>query len=237
MIDAFFSALSGLRTSSARLANSANNTANLQTPGFKRSSVVLSDVKAGGVTLQATARSFNQGAIVQTGNPFHAAIAGAGFFQVAQPNGGVAFTRAGSFSIDGTGRLVDSIGNPVQPEITVPGNQTGISIGPDGQVSGQVGGTSQVLGQIQLANFNNPAGLAPLGGNLFGQSAASGQPIIGAPGTGGLGQLVPGAIEASNVDIAQEAIEQIMAKTAFRANANVIRTANEMTGTLLDIKA
>ena len=237
MIDAFFSALSGMRTASTRLANSANNTANVSTPGFKKSQVVASEVRSGGSQVQATVRSGAQGAIVQTGNPFDVAIAGAGFFQVARPSGGLAFTRAGRFSVDGTGRLVDANGNPLQPEIAVPGNVTGIGIGSDGQVTAQVNGVSQTLGQIQLARFNNPAGLTPLGNNQFAASSASGQPLVGTPGTGGLGQLVPGAFETSNVDITEEAVQQILAKTAFRANANVIRAADEMTGSLLDIKA
>ena len=100
-----------------------------------------------------------------------------------------------------------------------------------------MGGTTRTLGRISLANFNNPAGLTPLGGNLFAQSAESGQAVLGSPGTGGLGQLVSGAIETSNVDIAEEAVDQILATNAFKANANVIRAADEMTGTVLDIKA
>ncbi len=237
MLDAFSSALSGLRTSSRRLQTSANNVSNVQTPGFKASRSVVTDVKSGGAQFQGTTTSLNQGAVIQTGNPFNVAISGNGFFQVSIASGGSAFTRAGNFSVDSTGRLVDSSGNAVQPEISIPGNVSGFSIGPDGTVSAQVGGTTQTLGRIRLANFNNPGGLTPLGGNLFAQSAQSGQAVFGSPGTGGLGQLVPGALETSNVDIAEEAVDQIMATHAFKANANVIRAADEMTGTVLDIKA
>lgn len=236
MINAFFSALSGLRTSSARLQTSANNVANLQTPGFKASRPVISELKSGGATVSGTVRSSLGGAVLQTGNPFNVAVGGAGFFQVNLSAGGSAFTRAGNFRLDGTGRLVDPGGNPVQPEITVPGNATGFAIGADGQVSAQINGATQTLGQIMLANFNNPGGLTSLGGNLFAASAASGQAALGVPGTGGLGILAPGALETSNVDLAQEAVDQILAKNAFRANANVIRTADEMTGALLDIR-
>lgn len=237
MLDAFSSALSGLRTASRRLQTSANNTSNVQTPGFKASRTVVSDVQSGGAQVQGTKSNFTQGAVVQSGNPLSAAISGNGFFRVSLANGGSAFTRAGNFSVDNSGRLVDSTGNALQPEISIPGNATGVNIGPDGTVSAQVGGTTQTLGRITLANFNSPGGLTSLGGNLFAQSAQSGQPAFGAPGTGGLGQLVPGAIETSNVDIAEEAVDQILATNAFKANANVIRAADEMTGTILDIKA
>lgn len=237
MLDAFSSALSGLRTSSARLQNSANNISNLQTPGFKASLPVVSDVESGGSRFQGTTPNLNSGALIQTGNAFSAAIDGNGFFQVATPSGGAAFTRAGNFSVDSTGRLVDGTGNPVQPEISLPGGISAFNIGSDGQVTAQVGGTTQTLGRISLANFNNPGGLTPLGSNLFAQSAESGQAVLGAPGTGGLGQLISGAVETSNVNIAEEAVDQILATNAFKANANVIRAADEMTGAVLDIKA
>ncbi len=237
MLDAFSSALSGLRTSSARLQTSANNVANVQTPGFKASRAIISDLKTGGSRLQATATNTNQGTIIPSGNSLSAAISGSGFFQVTLPGGGTAFTGAGNFPDDGSGRLVNATGNPVQPEITVPGNTSSINIGRDGQVTAQVNGANQTLGQLTLANFNNPGGLTPLGGNLLGQSASSGQPVFGAPGTGGIGPLIPGATEASNVDIAEEAVSQILATNAFKANANVLRFADEITGTILDIKA
>lgn len=237
MLDAFSSALSGLRTASRRLQISANNTSNVQTPGFKASRSVVSDVKSGGTQFQGTQTNPAQGALVQTGNPLNAAISGNGFFGVTLPGGGSAFTRAGNFSVDSSGRLIDSSGNVLRPEISIPGNATGVSLGSDGTVSVQVGGTTQTVGRITLANFNNPGGLSSLGGNLFAQTAQSGQPVFGSPGTGGLGQLVPGAIETSNVDIAEEAVDQILATNAFKANASVIRAADEMTGTILDIKA
>ncbi len=237
MLDAFSSALSGLRTASSRLQTSANNVSNLQTPGFKGSKSVSSDVQSGGSRLLGTTANLNSGAIIQTGNAFNAAISGNGFFQVSTPGGGTAFTRVGNFSVDSSGRLVDGTGNPVQPEISLPGGISSFNIGSDGQVTAEVGGTTQTLGRISLANFNNPGGLTPLGSNLFAPSAESGQAILGAPGTGGLGQLVSGSLETSNVDIAEEAVSQILATNAFKANANVIRVADEMTGTVLDIKA
>jgi len=237
MIDAFFSALSGMRTASRRLQVSANNTANLQTPGFKKSSTVISDNRLGGARVSGTLRSNAPGAILTTNDPLNIAIQGNGFFQVGQPGGGTAFSRSGVFQTDDTGRVVNANGNPLQPEITVPVNIESVGITASGQVTGFANGQNITLGQIQLAGFNNPGGLTPLGNNEFGQSAQSGQPVVGNPGSGGLGLLIPGALETSNVDIAEEAINQIVAKTAFKANANVVRTADEMTGTLLNIKA
>lgn len=237
MINAFFSALSGLQTASRQLQSSAHNIANLQTPGFKKSTVHLGDVATGGTRVIGTSRSASSGPLVATSNPLDLAINGNGFFQVSLPNGGTGFTRAGSLQIDSAGRLADANNNPLFPEIMVPGNHQGLTISSTGQVSALVNGQTITLGQIQLAGFNNPSGLTSLGGNLFAASAQSGPPLVGTPGSGGLGILVPGAVELSNVDIVEEVVSQILAKTAFKANINVIRTANEMTGTLLDIKA
>ncbi len=237
MIDAFFSALSGLRTASRQLQSSANNIANLQTPGFKKSTVHLGDVATGGTRVIGSSRSSSSGPLISTSSPLDLAINGRGFLQVSLPGGGTGFTRAGSLRVDSAGRLVDANNNPLFPEITVPGNHQGLTISSTGQVSALVNGQSLTLGQIQLAGFNNPSGLTSLGGNLFAASAQSGQPLVGTPGSGGLGTLIPGAVELSNVDIAEEMVGQILSKTAFRANASVIRTADEMTGTLLDIKA
>ncbi len=237
MIDAFFSALSGLRTSSRQLQSSANNIANLQTPGFKKSTVQLGDVATGGTRVIGSSRSSSSGPLISTSSPLDLAINGRGFLQVSLPGGGTGFTRAGSLRVDSAGRLVDANNNPLFPEITVPGNHQGLTISSTGQVSALVNGQSLTLGQIQLAGFNNPGGLTSLGGNLFSASSQSGQPLVGTPGSGGLGTLIPGAVELSNVDIAEEVVGQILSKTAFRANASVIRTADEMTGTLLDIKA
>lgn len=237
MIDAFFSALSGMRTASNRLQVSANNTSNLQTPGFKKSRAVITDVAQGGSLLAGVNRSNTPGSLIPTGNSLDLAIEGKGFFQVNQNGGGTAFTRAGSLRIDSDGRLVNGTGNPLQPEISVPLNAESLTVTNTGQVSATINGQPVTLGQIQLADFTNPNGLTSLGNNLFGQSAQSGQPVAGNPGSGGLGMIVGSSIETSNVDIAEEAVEQIISKVAFTANANVIRTATEMTGTLLDIKA
>ncbi|KMP10777.1 hypothetical protein UZ36_06630 [Candidatus Nitromaritima sp. SCGC AAA799-C22] len=237
MLNGMFNALSGLRTSAQRLQNSANNLANVQTSGFKKSTVNTSEVQSGGSQVTSTTRVNVQGGIQPTGNPTDLAIDGNGFFQVALPNGGTGFTRSGRFTTDAGGNLVTADGNALVPPINIPGNSTGVSVESSGQVSAQVGGNAQGLGQIQLANFNNPSGLTPQGNNIFIESNASGAPVVGNPGVGGNGTILSGSLELSNVDIAEEMVNQITAKAAFTANARVIRAADEMLGTILDIKS
>ncbi len=237
MIDAFFNALSGLRTASRRLDISANNTANLQTPGFKKSRPVIMDIKTGGSQILGTQRNNASGALLPTNDPLNLAIDGPGYFQVTLPDGSPGFTRFGAFKSDNSGRLVTANGHSLKPEISVPLNTESISVNSSGQVTGFSNGQSITLGQIQLSGFNDPSGLTSLGGNIFAASSASGQPVSGNPGSGGLGLIRSGALETSNVDITEEAVEQILSKAAFRANASVIRTSNEIVGTILDIKA
>jgi flagellar basal-body rod protein FlgG len=237
MLDAISSALSGLNVATRKIENSANNIANLQTPGFKAGTVDTAAGANGGATVSSISKVNTGGGIMTTSNPIDIAINGSGFLQVALPNGGTGYTRAGNLQLDGGGRLVTTDGNPISPGITVPGGSTALTIDGGGNVSAQVGGNTVSLGQIQLANFANPSGLQAAGGNLFLQTAASGSPVVGNPGTGGLGGLFPGGVESSNVDIATEMVDQVLAKTAFTANISVIKTANEMTGALLNIKA
>lgn len=236
MINGMFNALSGLRTSAQRLQNSANNLANIQTSGFKKSTVNSSEVKSGGSRVTSISRVNVQGGILPTGNPTDLAIDGNGFFQVALPNGGTGFTRAGRFTTNAAGNLVTADGNAVVPQINIPGNSTGVSVSSTGQVSALVGGAAQVVGQIELADFNNPSGLTAQGGNIFTESNSSGAPVLGNPGAGGLGTILSGSLELSNVDIAEEMVNLITAKAAFTANTKVIKAADEMIGTLLDIK-
>ena len=237
MLGPMFSALSGLSNASQRLQNSANNVANVNTAGFKKSDVNSTDNKSGGTRVNDISRSNTQGSLIPTGNPLDLAIDGDGFFQVTNPNGGTSFTRSGSFKQDGAGNIVDASGNALLPAVNVPGNNTGISVDSNGQISSQVDGQPEVSGQITLANFQNPSGLAAAGGNLFNESAASGAPVAGNPGTGGLGTVRSGFLEGSNVDITEEIVDQIVSKVAFKANANVIKTNDEMLGSILDIKS
>jgi len=237
MLDSIFSSLSGLNTASRKLQVSSNNLANVQTPGFKASRTNIVDNQSGGARVAAVQRLNTSGSFLPTGNALDVAIQGNGFLQVTLGTGGTGFTRAGSLKVDSTGRLVNSNGNPILPQINVPGGAESISISSTGTVSASVNGQVQTLGQIQLATFQNPSGLNSLGNNLFGQSAASGAPIVSNPGAGGAGTMQSGFLETSNVDITEEMVQQILAGNAFKANANAIRAADEMTGTILDIKA
>ena len=237
MLGPIFSALTGLKNASQRLQNSANNVANVNTPGFKKSDVNSVELQSGGTRVNDISKSNTQGALIPTNNPLDLAIDGNGFFQVTNPNGGTSFTRSGSFKQDNAGNIVDASGNALVPAVNIPGNNTGISVGSSGQISAQVGGQNEVAGQIQLANFQNPSGLSAAGGNLLNESAASGAPDVGAPGEGGRGTVLSGFLEGSNVDITEEIVDQIVAKAAFKANINVIKTNDELLGTILDIKS
>ena len=237
MLGPAFSALSGLSNASKRLQNSANNLANVQTSGFKKSDVNSVDSKTGGTRVNSISKSNTQGGLIPTNNPLDLAIEGNGFFQVTNPNGGTSFTRSGSFNLNGAGEVVDSSGNALVPQINIPADNNGISVGSTGQVSAQTPGGLVVAGQIQLANFQNPEGLSAAGGNLLNESAASGAPVVGNPGEGGTGSVLSGFLEGSNVDIAEEMVDQIVAKAAFKANVNVIKANDEMIGSLLDIKS
>ena len=237
MLGPTFSALSGLNNASKRLQNSANNLANVQTSGFKKSDVNSVESKTGGTRVNSISKVNTQGGLIPTNNPLDLAINGNGFFQVANPNGGTSFTRSGSFNLNGAGQVVDSSGNALIPEINVPAGNNGISVGSNGQGSAQTPAGLEVAGQIQLANFNNPSGLSAAGGNLLNESAASGAPVAGNPGEGALGSVLSGFLEGSNVDIAEEMVDQIIAKAAFKANINVIKANDEMIGSLLDIKS
>jgi flagellar basal-body rod protein FlgG len=237
MLGPIFSALTGLKNASQRLQNSANNVANINTPGFKKSDVNSVALQSGGTRVNSVSKSNTQGALIPTNNPLDLAISGKGFFQVTNPNGGTSFTRSGSFKVGSDGNIVDASGNALAPAINVPGNNTGISVDSNGQVSAQVGGQNEVAGQIELAGFANPSGLSAVGGNLLNESAASGAPNVGAPGEGGRGTVLSGFLEGSNVDITEEIVDQIVAKAAFKANINVIKANDDLIGSILDIKS
>ena len=173
----------------------------------------------------------SQGAIAPTGNPNDLAINGPGFFEVSLPNGGVAFTRSGAFGLSAASVMVDLNGNPVVGPIQTNPAGGPVSVSASGVVSQTVNGTAQVLGQIDLATFPNAGGLSAESGNLFSPSNASGQPVPGSNGS----QIVQGAVETPNVDLAQELITMITAKTVYTASARVITTADSMEKTLLTI--
>src|SRR6201996_8539268 len=234
MEPALWAAKTGLDAQQTQMSVTANNLANVATNGFKRSRAVFDDLlyqnvtQVGastsqntyaptglqlgtGVRVVATERSYTQGSLDQTGNALDLAIQGRGFFQVLQPDGTVAYTRDGSFQTNAQGQLVTMSGYHLQPAITIPTGAQSITIGTDGVVSVQVAGQSAPtqVGQVQLADFINPAGLQTVGGNLLVESAASGSPTTGNPGITGLGTLVQGSVEASNVNVVQEMVDMI----------------------------
>jgi flagellar basal-body rod protein FlgG len=238
----------------------SNNIANVNTAGFRTnqarfqdliyqqlraagtpvgSSVVPVAQEVGlGVKIGSSEKIFTQGTIQQTNNPLDVAIEGDGFFQVTKPDGTLAYTRDGSFKRDANGAIVTADGYFLNPQISVPQTALEVNVGPDGAVTalspGQTAPTQ--LGQIQLARFTNPAGLAPMGQNLFTQTGASGAPVISQPGLSGAGTLQGGYIEASNVSIVDQMVAMITAQRAFEANSKAVTTAGEMLSTAVQTK-
>ena len=239
----------------------ANNLANVNTTGYKKSQVEFQDLlyetmqtgdrdgrKGHGKPnkLQvglgnrpiSTYRSFSEGNITETGNPLDVAIDGKGFLQVQLPDGSYAYTRDGALKVNSQGYLVNNSGLKIYPEITLPENVSSIGISQNGVLSVMLDGENepQELGQIELVNFMNPAGLLAKGGNLFEVTEASGNPIYGYPGEEGMGLLVQGYLEKSNVDVAQEMIDLIVAQRAYEINSKAVKTADELMGMTNNLK-
>jgi flagellar basal-body rod protein FlgG len=183
-----------------------------------------------GVRTVATSRSFAQGNLQQSGNKLDVAIQGNGFFQVTMPDGTTNYTRDGALQVDSQGRLVTATGLPLANGVTVPANATSVAIGADGTVTVQIPGSTapQTAGTIALANFLNPAGLEPKGQNLYAESPASGQPSSGTPGANGLGSLMQGFVETSNVNVVQELVTMIQTQRAYEMNSKAIQTSDQM---------
>ena len=253
MSDALWIAKTGLDAQQNRMSVIANNLANVNTTGFKKDRAVFEDLlyqnvrQVGaqstqnsllptglnygtGVRTVSTEKLFTQGSNVETDNPLHMAIEGRGFFQVQMPDGTLAYSRDGSFSTDPQGQLVTSSGYALQPAITIPTGAQSITIGTDGVVTVQVPGQSSPtqVGQVQLADFINPPGLQAVGGNLLVESASSGSPTTGNPGLTGLGTLVQGNVEASNVNVVQEMVDMIETQRAYEMNSKAVQTTDQM---------
>jgi flagellar basal-body rod protein FlgG len=253
MIRSLWVAKTGMEGQQTKLDAISNNLANVGTNGYKRGHVVFEDLiyqnlrQAGansseqtqlptglqvglGARPVATSRIFAQGNLQQSSNPLDVAIKGNGFFQIQLPDGTTGYTRDGSFQVDAQGQLVTNAGYVVQPGITIPVTAQSVTIANDGTVSAQLPGqaTAQVLGQMQLAHFVNPAGLEPKGQNLFGETAASGTPNAGAPGANGLGSLQQGFVETSNVNVVEELIAMIATQRAYELNSKAIQTSDQM---------
>ena len=174
-----------------------------------------------------------QGDVQSTGNQYDVMIQGTGFFQVMLPSGQYAYTRDGNFELNSNGQLVTSDGYSVWPEITIPANASGVTIGSDGTVTATVSGQTQptTLGNIKIVNFQNPAGLSSIGNNLLTQTAASGNPVENTPGQNGIGTLSQGYLEMSNVQVVEEMVNMIVAQRAYEANSKSIQAADQMLST------
>ena len=254
MLRALYTAASGMVAQQLNLDNIANNLANSSTSGFYGRRLQFSDLvyqnlvmPGAAATAQTTVAAGlqvglgtmpgasevlqTQGNFTSTGNPLDLAIQGLGFFQVTLPDGQIAYTRGGSFNLDAQGNIVTANGNPLQPNITIPANATSITIGSDGTVSvtetGQTAATQ--VGSIQLAMFPNPGGLNSIGNNLFLATTASGDALVGAPGSAeGFGTLQQGMLEQSNVDIVSQFVDMIVAQRAYESNSRVVTSADQM---------
>lgn len=254
MISALYSAASGMTAQQLNVDTIANNLANANTTAYKTRRTQFQDLVYQNMVQPGTAAGqqttvpvglqvglgtrpagneilFSQGSFAQTSNPLDLVIQGRGFFQIRQPSGELAYSRDGTFQLDKNGVLVTSAGNPVEPQITLPAQAQAVTIATDGTVSYTIPGQSatQVAGQIQLANFQNPAGLNGIGGNLYLPTDASGQPTVAIPGgTEGLGTILQGYQEQSNVSIVNEFINLIAAQRGYEANSKVVKAADEM---------
>ena len=206
---------------------------NLRAPGLQTTTgtIAPSGIQIGnGSKLQSVEKSFEEGALKITNKETDLAITGKGFFRIQTPDGSIAYSRDGTFRRNADGRLVTGEGLPLIPEIVVPVNTLKLNIGIDGIVTAKVNGEVEPrnLGQIQIANFINPAGLNAMGRNLFAQTPASGEPVVSVPGENGTGILGQGQLEASNVNIVQEMVQMIMGQRAYELNSKVIKTGDEM---------
>ncbi len=263
MLRALYTSATGMKAQEMLIDNTANNLANVNTAGFKRSHLSFADLMystlkqpgtevatgqqtptgmqiGSGVRPVGTAKVFTPGNIEPTNNPLDVSVEGDGFFAVQLPNQQTRYSRAGAFRLDSTGQMVTTDGYLLNPPITIQNgiDLSTINIGADGTVSGSMAGTPDsvvTLGQLQLARFSNPAGLSSEGGNLYAATPASGTPILSNPGTNGMGFLRQGALEGSNVEVVGELISLISAQRAYEINSRAIRAGDEMLSTSADI--
>ena len=260
MLRGLYSSATGMKAQELLIDVTANNLANVNTNGFKRSQLDFADqlystiqqagseVNAGqpapvglqigsGVRPTGTTKLFKPGSHNMTGNALDAAISGDGFFQIELANGDLRYTRDGAFRQNPEGQLVTMDGNLLSPQVSIPALSTRISIGKDGTISFMdSSGVAGSTGPIQLARFSNPAGLSSEGGNLYAQTIASGDPQIGQPGTSGAGTLVGGHLESSNVEVVQELISLITAQRAYDLSSKVISASDEMMAAVAQLR-
>ncbi|MGE3973390.1 MAG: flagellar basal-body rod protein FlgG [Bdellovibrionales bacterium] len=261
MIKALNTAATGMQAQQTNMDVISHNIANVSTSGFKKSRAEFEDllyqtvkepgaqtgansvsptgVQVGlGVRTASVTKDFEMGSAAMTKNALDLQIEGNGFFPVQLPSGQIAYTRDGSFKKDSNGRLMDKNGNVLQPEITIPPGTSGIDIGASGTVTVIVAENPepQTLGQIQIVNFVNPAGLKSVGKNLYMPSNASGAPLQGNPGENGLGALAQGQLETSNVNIVEEMVNMITAQRAYETNSKTMQAADQMLQTINNLR-
>jgi flagellar basal-body rod protein FlgG len=257
MMPALWVSKTGLAAQDLNLTTISNNLANVSTTGFKRDRAEFQDLLyqirrqpgadssqdtqlptglqlGTGVRIVGTAKLFSQGSLQTTEQPLDMAVNGRGFFQVLQPDGSVSYTRDGTFHLDSNGQLVTAQGYALEPAIVLPAEVKSLTVGEDGTVSVVVSGTAaaQVIGNIQTADFVNPAGLQAIGNNLFLETGASGAPQVGTPGLTGLGSVLQNTLENSNVSTVEELVNMITTQRAYEMNSKVISTADQMLGFL-----
>jgi flagellar basal-body rod protein FlgG len=251
-------AATGMDAQQTNLEVIANNIANINTTGYKRSRAEFTDLlyqtdRVGGtpnaansaiipegvniglgVKTAAVRNLHLQGELAQTGNNLDVALVGRGWFQVESPDGNTLYTRDGAFNTNAQGELVTIDGYRVVPNITIPADASQVTINRSGQVFARIGADTEQseLGQLTIANFVNEAGLQELGGNLFQETAASGSPVVATPDDPGYGHIQQGFLEGSNVDPVREITELISAQRAYEMNSKVITTADEMAATV-----
>ena len=253
MTSALWNSKTGLDAQQTRMTVISNNLANANTTGFKRDRAVFEDLiyqnvrqpgaqssqdtqlptglqLGTGVRVVATEKLFTQGNISQTDAPLDVAIQGRGFFEIQLPDGTTGYTRDGSFTLDSQGQIVNSSGYTLQPAITIPPNVVSITIGVDGTVSTLTSGANAPtqVGNIQLVDFVNETGLQPRGENLFLETASSGSPTPGTPGQNGLGTVIQGSLETSNVNVVEELVNMIETQRTYEVNSRAIETADSM---------
>jgi flagellar basal-body rod protein FlgG len=252
MHSALYVAKSGLSAQDKQLTTLSNNLANVATNGFKRDRVVFEDLlyqiyrQPGGSSTQdtelpsglqlgtgvrtvGTQKMFTQGALKNTEASLDVAINGRGFFQIQMPDGSAAYTRDGQFHLSSDGEMVNASGLLLNPGISIAQDIVSVTIGTDGVITGVNGsGTETSIGNLNLVDFVNPAGLQAMGGNLFQETTASGSPQEGSPGTNGLGLVIQGSLENSNVEVVEELVNMITTQRAYEMNSRVISTADQM---------
>lgn len=259
MIRSLMTAATGMEAQQLNIDTISNNLANVNTTGFKRSranfhdllyqtlrapgqsattgTVVPSGIQIGtGTKLSSVDKMFTEGAIQVTGNELDFMVEGDGFFRVQRDDGKIIYTRDGHFSKDNSGRLVTSDGYPMVPEIVIPQGAQNFHVGYDGTVTVKIAGETQEIGQIQLADFVNPAGLVSLGGNYYEPSRSSGDPVIGVANQNGLGRIGQSQLESSNVNIVEEMVNMITGQRAYEINSKVIQTGDQMLQTTTNIR-